>query len=192
MFRLPRALVGGAVLLSATLHAQTFNAASIKRSEPGNPSGSTFEYQTGGALRVRNGTLRGLIESAYDVRDFQIVGGPGWLNADRFDVLARSESAESPVPRTDEMKTTRLKLQALLADRFKLVVRHETRDATGLTERYNFQLSWTPDLVPCADSAENAPSLFTALQEQLGLKLESTRGPVDVVVVDRAERPTED
>jgi uncharacterized protein (TIGR03435 family) len=65
-------------------------------------------------------------------------------------------------------------------------------DATRLTERYSFQLSWTPELAPCADSAENAPSLFTALQEQLGLKLESTKGPVDVLVVDRAERPTED
>jgi uncharacterized protein (TIGR03435 family) len=251
MLRVPHTVVGGAVLLSATLHAQTFNAASIKRSEPGNANGSTFEYQTGGALRVRNGTLRGLIESAYDIRDFQIVGGTGWLTTDRFDLVARSESGESRAPRADEMKTTRLKLQALLADRFKLMVRHETRemqefvlgvdkdgtkllaekstpaqnsgiqstcghmigtratmanltiylsrqlsrpvlDATRLTERYSFQLSWTPELAPCADSAENAPSLFTALQEQLGLKLESTKGPVDVLVVDRSERPTED
>ena len=241
----------GEILLSATLHAQTFNAASIKRSEPGNPNGSTFEYQTGGALRVRNGTLRRLIESAYDIRDFQIIGGPGWLNTDRFDVLARSESGESNAPRADEMKATRLKLRSLLADRFRLVVRHETRemqeyvlgvdkdgtklvaertaparnsgiqsacghmagtratmtnltiylsrelgrpvlDATGLTEQYDFRLSWTPELAPCAESAENAPSLVTALQEQLGLKLESRRGPVDVLVVDRAEPPTED
>jgi len=65
-------------------------------------------------------------------------------------------------------------------------------DATGLMERYNFQLSWTPELAPCVESADNSPSLFTALQEQLGLKLESTKGPVDVLVVDRAERPTQD
>src|SRR5215831_10541452 len=128
MLRVPHTVVGGAVLLSATLHAQTFNAASIKRSESGNPNGSTFEYQTGGALRVRNGTLRGLIESAYDLRDFQIIGGPGWLNTDRFDVVARSKSAESHEPRSDEMKTTRLKLRSLLADRFRLVVRRETRE----------------------------------------------------------------
>jgi bla regulator protein blaR1 len=251
MLRRAHAFVGGAVLLSATLRAQTFNAASIKRSQPGNPNGSTFEYQRGGALRVRNGTLRGLIESAYDIRDFQIIGGPGWLDTDRFDVLARSESDESQAPRPGDMKTTRLKLQSLLADRFRLVVRHETRDvqeyvlgvdkdgaklvaeksatapssgiestcghmtgtgasmtnltlylsrqlrrpvvdATGLTEKYNFQLSWTPELAPCSESSENAPSLVTALREQLGLKLESAKGPVDVVVVDRAERPTED
>src|SRR5262252_401004 len=128
MLRLPHTLVGGAVLLSATLHAQTFNAASIKQSEPGNLNGSTFEYQSGGALRVRNGTLRGLIESAYDIRDFQIIGGPGWLNTDRFDVLARSESGESQTPRADDMKTTRLKLQSLLADRFRLVAHHDTRE----------------------------------------------------------------
>jgi uncharacterized protein (TIGR03435 family) len=252
MRRLSPIFAGTAILLSATLHAQTFNAASIKRSAPGNPNGSTFEYQTGGALRVRNGTLRSLIESAYDIRDFQIVGGPGWLDTDQFDVVARSESRESVTSRADEMNTTRRKLQSLLTDRFSLVVHHETRemqeyalrvedartklvaekspptqnftgirsscghmtgtyalmanltvylsrqlrrpvvDATGLTERYNFQLSWTPELAPCADSADNAPSIFTALQEQLGLKLESRRGPVDVLVVDRAERPTED
>jgi uncharacterized protein (TIGR03435 family) len=243
--------VGGAVLLSAALHAQTFNAASVRRSEPGNLAGSTFDYQTGGALRVRNGTLRALLESAYDIRDFQIIGGPGWLNTDRFDIVARSESGESRAPRADEMKATRIKLQSLLADRFRLVVRHDTRemqeyvlgvdkdgtklvaepstpaqnsgiqstcghmtgthatmanltvylsrqlrrpvlDATRLTERYNFQLSWTPEPAPCADSVENAPSLFTALQEQLGLKLGTTKGPVEVLVVDRAERPTED
>jgi len=52
-------------------------------------------------------------------------------------------------------------------------------DRTGLEGRYDFELRWSD------------VSIFTALQEQLGLKLEPTKGPVDVVVIDHAERPTE-
>jgi uncharacterized protein (TIGR03435 family) len=88
-----------ALLLVAALQAQTFDAASIKRSAPANSNGSTFEFVTGGGMRVKNGTLRGLIESAYDVREFQIAAGPAWLNADRYDVLARSRSGEAATPK---------------------------------------------------------------------------------------------
>lgn len=61
-------------------------------------------------------------------------------------------------------------------------------DRTGLTGRYDFTLTWSPDAEPDSD----APSIFTALQEQLGLKLEPATGPVDVLVVDSVERPTPD
>jgi uncharacterized protein (TIGR03435 family) len=76
-------------------------------------------------------------------------------------------------------------------------------DRTGLTGNWDFELSYALDPPqgspglrgpgeepPAVDP--NAPSLFTALQEQLGLKLEATRGPVEVLVIDRLERPTED
>ena len=69
-------------------------------------------------------------------------------------------------------------------------------DRTGLTADYEFDLTWTPEVVP-GPSAEsfvrvdpNGPSLFAAVQEQLGLKLEATTGPVEVLVIDSAERPT--
>lgn len=63
-------------------------------------------------------------------------------------------------------------------------------DRTGLEGAWDFELTFTsPDVT--AVSAD-APSLFTALQEQLGLKLDATRGPVEVLVVDRVERPTPD
>jgi uncharacterized protein (TIGR03435 family) len=70
-------------------------------------------------------------------------------------------------------------------------------DKTGLSGPWNFELLYTPDRPAVVNGAivppnPDAPSLFTALQEQLGLKLESSRGPVDVLVVDRLERPTED
>ena len=62
-------------------------------------------------------------------------------------------------------------------------------DKTGLTSVYDFALKWTPEL---GSADPEAPNLFTAVQEQLGLKLESARGPVEVVVVDRIEKPTFD
>ncbi len=77
-------------------------------------------------------------------------------------------------------------------------------EKTELAGNFDFDLQWTPEQMPPAAPAgppgapllppidPNGPSIFTAVQEQLGLKLDSTRGPVDVVVIDRAERPTED
>jgi uncharacterized protein (TIGR03435 family) len=72
-------------------------------------------------------------------------------------------------------------------------------DRTQLRGLFDFELTWTPDQpIRLPDDAPpiaidpNGPSLFTALQEQLGLKLESTRGPVDVIVVDSAQRPRAD
>ena len=60
-------------------------------------------------------------------------------------------------------------------------------DETGLTGTYDFQLQWSNDVAP----ADDRLSIYTALQEQLGLKLEATRGPVNVLVIDRVERPTD-
>jgi uncharacterized protein (TIGR03435 family) len=76
-------------------------------------------------------------------------------------------------------------------------------DKTGLTSYYNVTLKWTPEvgsaslappgLPPGALPLDpDAPSLFTAVQEQLGLKLENARAPLDVVVIDSVEHPTPD
>jgi uncharacterized protein (TIGR03435 family) len=74
-------------------------------------------------------------------------------------------------------------------------------DQTGLTGRWDFTLKWTPDefqfgglgvRVPTPTNAADAPpDLFTAVQEQLGLKLDSTKAPAEVFVVDRVEKPSE-
>lgn len=61
-------------------------------------------------------------------------------------------------------------------------------DKSGLPGAYDFELEFTPE--QSADTT--GPSLFTAMQEQLGLKLESQRGPVEVLVIDRVETPTTD
>lgn len=72
-------------------------------------------------------------------------------------------------------------------------------DGTGLSGVFEIKADWAPDPIaqPAAPGKEAAPdsalgpSIFTALQEQLGLRLESARGPVDVLVVDHVEMPTE-
>jgi bla regulator protein BlaR1 len=70
-------------------------------------------------------------------------------------------------------------------------------DRTGLTGIYDLELTWTPEAPPAGRDGglppgvdPNGPSVFTALQEQLGLKLEATTGPVEVLVIDSADRPT--
>jgi uncharacterized protein (TIGR03435 family) len=67
-------------------------------------------------------------------------------------------------------------------------------DRTGLTGTYDLDLQFTQDpLGPgVGDPASDVPSLFVALQEQLGLRLEAQRVPVDVLVIDSAQRPIED
>jgi bla regulator protein blaR1 len=256
----------------------TFEVASIK------PSGSddrrvSIMMQPGGGLRTTGSTLKMLLTMAYDVREFQISGGPAWINTDRYDIMAKAErsmGAENPLddPRkmTEEQRKTvgdqmRERLRALLADRFQLTLHRESKeqsvyalvvakngpklqesqtkegtgphgmmrmgrgelsgqgvqldmlaktlssqlgrtviDRTGLKGNFDFKLTWTPDPgqsatplgggpPPGADAPPppdpNGPSVFTALQEQLGLRLESQKGPVEMLVIDRVEKPSE-
>jgi uncharacterized protein (TIGR03435 family) len=68
-------------------------------------------------------------------------------------------------------------------------------DRTGLKGVFDFALDWTPDvnsLGSPAASATNAPSIFTAVREQLGFRLDARKGPVDVLVIDHVEKPTSD
>ena len=62
-------------------------------------------------------------------------------------------------------------------------------DRTGLTGKYDFALDWTPNEAADAGKADAAPDLFTAVEEQLGLRLEATRGPVPGLVVERVTMP---
>jgi bla regulator protein blaR1 len=242
----------------------TFEVASVKPSSP-DARGLTIDFTPGGGLRTVNARLRQLIEAAYDVHNFQISGGPAWLNSQGFDILAKPpqpEGAAADMRRmTDEaQRQLRQRLQALLTDRFQLVIHRGTKempiyalvlgksgpklkestgeghginanrsaftgsgatmqllaqvlarrlgrpvlDRTGLNGKYDFTLEWTPDAGGPAgkegpagpnEKAEQAgpgvsgPTIFTALQEQLGLKLESQRGPVEIIIIDRAEKP---
>jgi uncharacterized protein (TIGR03435 family) len=83
-----------------------------------------------------------------------------------------------------------------LAGLLSPIVGRVTIDGTGLTGTFDFDLNWTPDpffrgpSVPVADPA--APTLFTALQEQLGLRLASQRAPTEILLIERIHEPTQD
>ena len=90
----------------------------------------------------------------------------------------------------------------LLARALSQQVGRTVVDKTGLSGNYDFTLQWTPDQAlsggfpnepkdSATQSAETGVSIFTALQEQLGLRLESQKGPVDILVIDRVEKPSE-
>ena len=80
-----------------------------------------------------------------------------------------------------------------LAVSLSRTVQRVVHDQTGLVERYDMDMTFTPERMPRVRPADpDETSIFTALREQLGLKLESTRAPVGVVVIDSVERPTPD
>jgi uncharacterized protein (TIGR03435 family) len=83
-----------------------------------------------------------------------------------------------------------------LARALSLALGRVVIDRTGFAERFDIQLEFLPDETtpaippPPPGSAASGPSIVQALQQQLGLRLESTKGPVEMVVVDQAERPS--
>jgi bla regulator protein BlaR1 len=262
-----------------------FEIASIKPSRPFpgvGPSGLAMEAwalkaglsgpQDGRSIKV-GGPLQSLIQAAYNVTRFQVEGGPSWVRSDRYAIDARAAGNATP----DQMRAM---LQSLLADRFTLTLRRDTRtlpvyelvvadgglkiaamkegdcitrkelrwdlidleaplyicggprrrvlsqspetrplprwprvdrievggistsalidfisgdvdraiiDKTGFTAPFNLLL----DFAPAADPESSGPTIFTAVQEQLGLRLRPTSEQVDVLVIDRVERPSE-
>ena len=279
------AVVAASVLTAA---AQTpappadarFEVASIKRNRDGGPVAGLRRFP-GGRFEATNIQLATLISFAYQLQPFELDGGPSWLMDDRWDILAKIDGDPPPAP-PGTVDAMMIATRALLADRFKLTLRRETReiqvyqlvlvndgrlgkelrqstvdclaiqravdeaakggppapnpntpdrlvcglrisvgriqfggrpmtmltdaltaitqrrvvDRTGLTGGWEFDISFNPPApqpgieAPAPDP--NAASLFTVLQEQLGLKLESARLPMPVMVVDRVERPVED
>jgi len=111
---------------------QSFEVASIKPSAP--PEGGRMRMGIsmlpGGRFMASGVTARLLIMQAYNVRDYQITGGPGWINSDRYDINAK---AETPTPDKDQTpnfnnEQMRVLLQSLLAERFNLKVHRETKE----------------------------------------------------------------
>ena len=203
----PRWLTIGLLLTCA--RAQTFDAISIHRDLNGGLN--TGISISGGRITFRNATVKTLIRNAYGILSFQLANEASWLDSEMYDIAAVTGGDKIG---DDELKAL---LCNLLAERFHLKVHWETRettvyasrgvaepisilasnmgnqlgrivtDETGLKGVYDWYVEWDPD--PGADAT--LPSLLTALPQQLGLKLDARKGPMEVLVIDHAERPTE-
>lgn len=262
--------------------ADVFEVASVKLNKDGGPVAGLRRIP-GGRFEATNIQLDALISFAHQLQPFELQGGPDWLTTDRWDILAKIDGDPPRLPpgdpRPDAMM---LATRALLADRFKLSMHHDTQDLdvyrlvmarddrrpgpalrrgtydcagllvaqdeaakggppasnpntpdrmvcgmrvavgriqfggrplsvlintltamtqrrvvdqTGLSGEWEFDISFNPPAPPPGIDVPpanlDAPSLFTVLQEQLGLKLESARLPMPVMVVDRVERPVD-
>jgi uncharacterized protein (TIGR03435 family) len=106
--------------------------------------------------------------------------------------LTKSASAATdPTPFYSGNGTLKVTNNSLadIADVMKFFVERPVVDQTGIAGRFDFTLKWEPNETQNSDP--NAPpGLFTAIEEQLGLKLEATKAPVDVIVIDHVERPS--
>jgi uncharacterized protein (TIGR03435 family) len=297
--RRPRVTAGSVTVLSTMLLAAGLLAAGVLRAQVGataptlkfevatvkpNDSlgGGAYVQAIPGRLVMTNFSLRTLILFAYGVQGYQILGEPSWTASDNYDIQAKAEGN----PSVNQMEGPML--QALLEDRFKLMVHHETRqmpvfeltvakggvklqptregsctpyapgsppppaaapgartifcgyprsgvdglnrtlegagvsmkalasnlsrlelhksviDRTGLTGTFDVHLKWAVDAPtgpaagpgvsdnPAVAAPDNStgPSIYSALQDQMGLKLSSTRGPVEVLVIDHIEKPS--
>ncbi len=120
--------IGGMLLWLSEGRGQTprqFEVAVIKPTLAGANAGTSFHLFEGGRLRITNETVKLLIRAAFEIQNAQIVGGPAWLDTDRYDIEARTGSPEK-IGRS-ELKPL---LQGLLAERFNLQFHRETRELT--------------------------------------------------------------
>jgi uncharacterized protein (TIGR03435 family) len=303
-------LAAGLTLAQTTPAKKSFEVASVKPSTAGN-NFVGIGRQPGGRFTANNVPLRLLIQNAFRVRDFQIMGGPDWMATERWNIDAKAEEGSIPTPTgpsdPNVPDSVSLMLQSLLEDRFQMKFHRETRelpvynllvskdgakmksvdppprtppgqgpppppppvpfgpgggmpanftpppgsimmmpggisggamsmgqivnvlssqvcrsviDKTDLKGFYDVRLQFAPDSSLCAGlgplgipggpgtpglvggpgpgpgfapppSDPQGPTIFTAVQEQLGLRLESTKGPVEVIVIDNVQKPAE-
>jgi len=233
-----------------------FEVATVKPVDPDAHAGRLFKMDGLHRWVATNYTLKNLIALAYDMNPRTILGGPGWMDVQCFNIEAIAPGEVRPTS-LEQMQM----LRALLVERFGLkfhrqekefsiyalnvakggaklkpaakpddppqlvgvvypgkiedparsvtmddfvaMLQHATLDRptvnrTGLTGKYDFDLVWAQDEtqyggeVPKAPDDAPSPPLFTAVQEQLGLKLEATKGMVSAMVVDGAVKPQVD
>ena len=241
---------------SAPSHSLKFEVATLKPNTTGDNRGIIKPAQGGQRYEATNLAARFYIMTAYRLKGEQIVGGPAWIDSDRFDMQGKAEKPST----NDELHEM---LKSLLEERFQLkfhwdnkempiyaltvdkggpkIEQHQATNAgdpwidqsidgaihvkmtgtfapmdyfvwrlgqlmdrpvvdmTKLKGGYDFTLTYTRELPPGIQEGASfngqpidtsGPSIFQAVQKQMGLKLEAQKGMAPVMVIDRMEKPT--
>lgn len=127
-----------------------------------------------------------------DMPRYALVVAKGGSKLQRAPSDAKSRMALVPVENANELRATAVSIEELAQSPFLRIDKRLIVDRTGLQGRFNFTLKFRGGLSADAASADSdTPELFTALQGQLGLRLVPESGPVEVVVIDHIERPSE-
>ena len=240
---LTAALLTGGIALSQEVNApHKYEVAAIHPSKA-DAAGPPFDMSPSGAINI-NTTASMLIQMAYSVKEYQVVGAPKWIATDYFRVVGKPPGGTPPVNPPESQKLTSERLRYLLEERFQLTTHRETRnmkeyvlvvgkggfklpeverhpeqfrlnigkggittrggakvamlasvlgnilsypvtDQTGLNGYYDIQLKYSPD------ETDREAAIFSAVEQQLGLKLVGKTGPLEVLVVDRIEHPAD-
>ena len=109
---------------AASADSASFDVAAIKPSGPDSGNGLSVKFLPGG-FAARNASVRLLIKIAYNLNDDEVSGGPSWIGMKKFDIDAKRDTATTT---GNDKLQTRLMLQSLLRDRFKLKLRSETKE----------------------------------------------------------------
>ena len=218
----------------------SFEAVSIKPNNLG--GGHSHEHDSPGRYEASM-TTKTLIERAFNVQEFQVAGGPPWLDQANYDIIGKT-----PTPLQLTRQNLEPYLQSLLAERYNFKFHTESKefagyalmtakggpklkphtggegggtssdgnrekitmtgtnismerfaeylsrqmdqivvDETGLEGGYDLALEWSKDDAPPA----TAPTVFTALQQQLGLRLQAKKVPMEVIAIDNVDKPSE-
>jgi len=246
-------------ICSAQTAPPSFEVTTIRPNRSGAEQNAVF-FQPGRFV-AQNATVKMLVAYAYALKDFQISGGPSWIDSERFDITAKEDESVSigrqKLPWKQYREQLGLMVQAMLADRFHLRVVHQPKEAsilelvtapggsklvhsahtgyeadfrghrgqliatgvsivqladvlswmpevgsrkvvdrTGIEGTFDLTLRWSWERTaeggePPETVQPDAPSMFTAVQDQLGLRLRATKGPVDYLVVEQVEQPSE-
>jgi uncharacterized protein (TIGR03435 family) len=173
-----------ALVTAAQLHSQSaarveFEVVSVKPGDPNDPSSSG--RGTPGGMEMRNTTLNTLVRSAYNLNEFQLVGGPKWAGSAKFDVVGK-------FPQGADYKQTPQMLQSMLADRFKLEFHRETRTLQEyelVVAKGGPKLQETPEADKGNRGSSQGPRQIKAASITISRLAEMLISAVDAPVLDR-------